>query len=169
MYVCTCVYLFKFRTVFVPFTGYPSCGFQNCFSPHLLLSQGLLFSVSSCPYLICALPSLLWVSCLPLLSISPRTLVFTSPLPYRLFGTSPRSPLCFLSFPCLSLPHSPVTPESLLMPLHLLPTVPSLPSCPSVLASQNIPSLHRFLCFPMALTPSCLPSLSLCDLRREQI
>ena len=53
--VCVCVYLFKSRTMSVPFTGYPSRGFENCFSLLLLLSQGLCFSVFSSGCLCCCL------------------------------------------------------------------------------------------------------------------
>lgn len=172
--VCVCLWV-SIQNCVCPFSGYPpvalrSASLCTCFflgfaflhlRPLLSLS-GLGFAISP------------GVAFLPLLSISPWTCVLMSPLPSLLLvGTSPSSPPCFLSSPsaCLSRLLSLITAGSLLIPFCLLPAIPSLPSCSSVLASQNTSSLHLSLCacFPMALIPSRLPSLSLCDLGRGQI
>lgn len=137
----TCVYLFKFRTVFVPFTGYPSCGFQNCFSPHLLLSQGLLFSVSSCPYLICALP----LSC-----GSPASLFFP-------FLLGPLSSLPLFLIACLVCPPDLLCAFSpfLVYLFHTLLSHLSLCSCLSTSSPLSPLYLHALLSWHLRTSPAC--------------
>jgi len=73
---------------------------------------------------------------------------FPSSFPIACSFYIPSSPLPFFSplLPLVCLPLSALIPESLLRALYPPPHHP-LPSCPSVLASQNIPSLHLFV-FP---------------------
>lgn len=135
--VCTCVCICLNPELFVPFTSYPSCGFQNCFSASASFLR--FVSISSC--LTCALPSLQCL--LPLSSLHSSLdfcLHFPSSFPIACSFYIPSSPLPFFSslLPLVYLPLSaqPSLPSSPPSPLYLL-----------VLVSQNIPSLHLFV-FP---------------------
>lgn len=166
--VCTCMCICLNPELFVPFTGYPSCGFQNCFSSasaflRFACLRFLLFNLCFTISPVCLLPL-----------ISPFLLGFLSSLPlflpYTLFVLHPQlSFALFLSSPssCLSSPLCSHTLSLCSELFTLLPTIPSafLPICPGISKHPQPPPV----CFPMAPTPFCLPSSSLCDLRRGQI
>lgn len=98
------------------------------------------------------------------ISSSPWTRILTCPsssLPCCLFGTAPNSSLSFLSSHfILSAHHFPLSfPPSPLYLHALLSGISEHPRSPPFLCA----------CFPVALIPSRLPSLSLYDLKRGQI
>lgn len=87
--VCTCMCICLNPELFVPFTGYPSCGFQNCFSSasaflRFACLRFLLFNLCFTISPVCLLPL-----------ISPFLLGFLSSLPpLFLVRSTPPALLC---------------------------------------------------------------------------
>lgn len=151
-----CVYLFKSRAVC------PLYWLSLLWLSELFLSASAFLRFACLHFLLFNLCFTISPVCLlPL--ISPFLLGFLSSLPlflpYSLFVLHPQlSFALFLSSPssCLSSPLCSHTLSLCSELFTLLPTIPSQPSCPSVLASQNIPSLHLFV-FPWLRPPSVSP------------